>query len=205
MDLSQFAFRLIVLFFPGLVGFWLIDNFTFYSVKNMWKHLLNAFLLGALCYATYYPLTLIDSLALDFNFLSNLTNTKTELHIAEIGIVTVIGLLWGALLSIAINRKWTSGLEVLLGGSGHDQDEDVWTILMNSGEVMDWVLVKDLDHDMAYHGWVDRASEKGDSKELVLKEVTVGKISTGEELYSRDKIYLSRPRNSLNLEFLSKP
>ena len=203
MGLSEFTFRLILLFLPGLIAFWVIDSFTFYNTDKLWKHLLNSFLLGIVCYGVYFLITLIPSFGLDFHFLDALTDSTNDtknLSINEILIVTVIGVGTGLFISYIINRKWTRPLAVLLGRGQHDVDEDVWTILVNSPETNAWVNIKDFENDLVYRGWIDRASEAGESKELFLKDVTVEKMSTGEHLYQIHALYLSRPREKLDIE-----
>lgn len=68
MNVTEFTFRLIFLFLPGLITFIVVDVLTTHRSIPTVRIFLYSLVLGFLCYFAYYPLTLIPFLDLPFSF-----------------------------------------------------------------------------------------------------------------------------------------
>jgi len=53
---------------------------------------------------------------------------------------------------------------------------------------------------LTYHGVVAAFSETDEIKEIVLNDVTVYQYDTSDKLYDIERIYLSKPKDSLIIE-----
>ena len=216
MQISEFTFRLILLFIPGIIASIIVDCLTIHKERKLYEILLNSLLFGFLCYfmygATIYLLSLLKSLAvllsqfnyeLEFNFLRSLTDNSIKLNLEEIFIVTVLSIPVALLFSFLINYKILYRIAHRLKISKKYGDIDLWSYIMNM-EMPEWVVVRDIENDLMYEGWIQAfsdSSEKND--ELFLRDVKVYRNSSGDELYDIPALYLSRERKSLLIEFPS--
>lgn len=108
----------------------------------------------------------------------------------------------GFILSLLINRGVLHRVAKCLKISNKFADLDVWSYLFNSG-IPEWVVVKDIQNDLMFEGWVEAFSETVTENELFLRDVKVYRDSTGEELYSIQGLYIARSREALTIEFPS--
>lgn len=46
MDISEFAFNLLLIFFPGIICAYMVDMFTNHRERTQFQFIINAFLLG---------------------------------------------------------------------------------------------------------------------------------------------------------------
>ena len=83
--------------------------------------------------------------------------------------------------------------------SGH---LNLWSSLFNSTQT-GWILVRDLGNEFSYYGLVEAYSDTADRAELLLREVTVHRSSTGAKLYSTERVYFARPCETLVIEPLA--
>ena len=81
---------------------------------------------------------------------------------------------------------------------------DVWGYLMNMKEVV-WVTVRDHKNDLIYDGWVQAFSDDSKDAEILLRDVSLYKNSTGEKLYQAGAVYISRNREDISIECRTLP
>jgi hypothetical protein len=80
MNLSEFAFRFIFLFIPGLIVFNIVNKLTFHREFKTPDILLGSLTYGFFCYLIYYsifilvPSKFLSSQDQPFYFLENLTD-----------------------------------------------------------------------------------------------------------------------------------
>ena len=80
-------------------------------------------------------------------------------------------------------------------------DEDVWDYTFNSElTAVQYVHVRDLEHEFVFAGWVNAFSETEKTRELLLRDVVVSNFD-GKELYTVPHLYLSRPVDDVLIEF----
>ena len=66
----------------------------------------------------------------------------------------------------------------------------------------EWVVVRDLEDDLIYEGWIVAFSDStADFDEMLLTDAQVYRNSTGEELYKVSGLYLSMRHGNKTIEF----
>jgi len=164
---------------------------------------LYALVLGLACYLLYalaktavvlkWPPTvdLVRSLA-----------DNEPLDFTEIFLATALAPLVGLTVSLALNRHWLNRLAESIHVSNKFGDIDVWARTFNSPDLTDaWVVVRDFNRDLAFEGWVNAFAETYELNELLLRDVRVYQSSTSQFLYEVNSMYLTRPKDSLTIEF----
>lgn len=205
MELSVFAFRVLLVFLPGLIGFYLIvDKLTDHRPYRVPQIVIYSLLHGFASYVLYAVLLaalirggLTTRTPLFFNAVIQDTLRP---DLIEIGWVTVVGAVLGLVLTVAITNKVMHRVAHALRLSRRFGDQDVWDYVMNS-PLGGWVIVRDTEQDLAYYGYVAAFSQPGERDELLLTEVAVHQNSTGTTLYETGAVYLPRPREKLTVEF----
>lgn len=200
MQISEFAFRIILIFIPGIITCVVVDSLTFHKKTTGYGVLLKSLMLGFLCYLLYFLLTKLGLNNGEFHFVRSLSDKAEKLDFTEISFVTLLSLPVGLLVTYFINYKILHHLAHSLRVSRKFGDLDVWSYLMNS-RMEPWVVVRDLAGDLIYEGWIEAFSESSDETELFLRDVKVYRNSTGEELYDTPSLYLAKKRETLTVEF----
>lgn len=200
MTLSEFTLRLIVIFLPGLIAFIIVEQLTVNKETAPYRFFINALMMGFLCYLLYYPFSLIPVLNLKFSFIASLSSNKVPLDFKEIGVVVLLAIPMGLVVSLFINRKYLHKAAQWLKVTNKFGDHDVWSYILNS-EIPGWVVIRDKDSDLMYEGWIQATSDSTDKDELFLRDVKVFSNSTGELFYEVPGLYLPRNRESLIIEF----
>ena len=163
---------------------------------------LYSLVLGCLCYLIYYPLTEMSCLLLPpFSFLESLANSKLGPKPAEILWVSGLSIPLGMLISFVLNRHWLHLVAQRLKVSMKFPEADVWSLVMDK-EGAEWVIVRDLEHDLMYRGWVLTFSDSTDDlDEVLLIRARVYRNSTGQKLYDVPGLYLSTRHGNKTVEF----
>ena len=63
-------------------------------------------------------------------------------------------------------------------------------------------MTKIVHTDTVYEGWVEAFSDTGVAPEVLLRDVTVKRNSTGTKLFDSKRLYLARDKVSLIIEQL---
>ena len=203
MAVTELTLRLIFLFLPGLIAFLVVEALTIHRSIPMVRVFLYSLVLACLCYLSYYPFTLIPGLNLPFSFGDSLMDGKKNLDFFEISLVTLCSIPLALFISLAFNKHWLHRAALWLGVSNKFHDADVWSLVMNM-QGSEWVVVRDLEQDLIYEGWVVAFSDSTDDfAEVLLTEAKVYRNSTGEELYEVPGVYLSTRHGNKTVEFPS--
>ena len=200
---KELTFGLVLLLFPGIICALLVENLTPTREWGALRFSLYSLVLGLGCYLVYalglaawhchWPPTI--------SFVKALSNPN-DVSYGEIASVTVVAAFVGIGVSAALYRHWLHRMAKFLGISDKFGDMDVWAHTFNSSDLTNaWVVVRDINHDLAYEGWVNAFSETADANELLLREVKVYKNTTAEFLYEVESLYISRKREELTIEF----
>lgn len=198
MTLSEFTLRIILIFLPGLIAYIIIEQLTVHKEIRPYRFFINSLILGFLCYLIYYPISLISNL--EFNFIQSLLNNKASPDIKEILITILLSIPLGFIFSKLINRKILHKFAQKLKVTNKFADIDVWSLIMNS-EIPEWVVIRDIENDLMYEGWVHFFSDSTERDELFLRDVKVFTNSTAQPLYEVPGLYLPRKRENLTIEF----
>jgi len=203
MEISEFAFRVLLLFFPGIICSYIVDAFTIHKERNEFEFLINSFVYGMTTYLLYW--IVVSSLpCLNINggrvyFLQEMTDSKEPISIKELVNVCVVS----AMLAIAITIMHTHKLHFRIAHklklTKKFGELDVWGYVMNSKNVT-WVTVRDIDHNLAYDGWVQAFSDNSNDAEILLGDVVVYDNTNGNELYKVASQYLSMNKGNISIE-----
>ncbi|MCH7781574.1 hypothetical protein IID62_00765, partial [candidate division KSB1 bacterium] len=77
---------------------------------------------------------------------------------------------------------------------------DVWNYITDNPEVI-WVIVRDINNDLMYYGYIEAYSDTSSNIEVFLRNVSVYKNLSGVKLYDTDGLYIQRDRENLIIEF----
>lgn len=215
MELTEFALRLMLLFFPGIICFYIIETLTVHRERPTHEVLLRCFIYGIFSYLAYAGvLALLNcswcerTASYDFpdqvSILKSSFNQNATPNISEIFLTTVIATILGLLFSCAIAHKWPNDFGQWTKISKKFGDPNVWSRTFNSGTAQ-WATIRDLENGQMYAGYVEAFSDVEDVAELLLSHVIVYNEHTGEELYQADHMYLSRRRDNLTVEIPNPP
>jgi len=206
MEFSEFTLKIIFLFIPGIISYMIIDKLISHKEPKIFHILINSLILGFICYSFYYVLIQLINVLSKTNFeclfFNALLYEYTEINFSEIAIVTALSIPIGFLFAFLINNKILFRTANFLKVTKKFGDVDVWSYIMNSKNV-EWIVVRDIENDLMYEGWVEAFSDSTETDELFLSDVIVFENSTGKELYKTPGLYLPKKRENLIMEFPS--
>ncbi len=200
MSFSDFTLRIILIFLPGLIAYIIVEQLTEHKEVKPYRFFINSFMLGFFCYLLYYPISLAPFLKLKFSFIKSLLDSKSPLNIEEILFATLLSIPLGFLFSTFLNKKILHRIAKKLKVSKKFGDLDVWSYIMNS-QAPEWVIIRDLENDLMYEGWVQAFSDSTEKDELFLRDVKVFTNKFAQELYGVPGLYLPKKRENLIIEF----
>ncbi len=204
MEISEFTFRLILIFIPGLITFYIVDKLTIHKETVFHDKVFYSLLYGFICYMGYSFVVSIISFFLPFHielsFFKSLTDNSIKPDLKEILWATILSFPIGFLFSFISNHKFLHRIAHKLSVSKKFGDVGVWSYLMNTG-IPEWVVVRDIQNDLMYEGWVMAFSDSTEEHELFLRDVKVFRNSTGDPLYETPGLYIPRKREFLIVEF----
>ncbi len=219
MNISELALRLILLFFPGIICYYIFSALTTQRERKPHQVFLLSLVFGVFSYLVFLVIDAIwdivssvksanNQIVADqpegISFLRSLVDSNVKPDVGEIGIVSLLAVAVGLFLSAAANKKWLHDIAQLLRITQRFGDPNVWSLALNSSTVQ-WATVRDLEHNFMFMGYVEAFSDVEEIAEILLSEVTVYNEVTGELLYQADRLYLSRKRDSLTVEFPNPP
>lgn len=210
MEISEFAFKLLLLFFPGILCAYLIDQLTVHRPREAFFFLLQSFVCGIACYFTYWAGVSLAGWACstftcpEVTFLRALTDGTLPFSFREIAFVSIVAVVIACIVSVASRFKVLNRCARKVGLTKKFGELDVWGYLLNMPEVA-WVTVRDHKNDLIYDGWVQSFSDDSKDAELLLRDVSVYKNESGERLYQVGAVYLSRDREEISIECRTLP
>ena len=209
MQLTELTIRLLLIFFPGIIASIIIDSLTVHRGREFKLFILNSFILGLTSYFILYIIVSINNLIVqlmgliptwEVNFLNSLIDKTSNINIKEVIVANVIAIILAFIVSTAINYKILHRFAKKLKITKKFGQLDVWSYVFDSPDI-GWIIVRDLENDLMYQGWVEAFSDTFDKNELFIREVLVYRNSTSEELYFMEGIYISKEQKSLVIEF----
>ncbi|MGN7298270.1 DUF6338 family protein [Ferdinandcohnia sp. SAFN-114] len=209
MQFSELTIRLLLIFFPGILAALIIDSLTVHRGREFKVFILNSFIVGLASYFVLYILIGINNLIVKLNgyeptwkvsFFNSLIDKTSTINIKEVIVAIFIAIVLAFIISTAINYKILHRLAKKLKITKKFGQLDVWSYVFDSPDI-EWIIVRDIDNDLLYQGWVEAFSDTYDKNELFLREVFVYRNSTSEELYFMEGVYITKDSNNLILEF----
>jgi hypothetical protein len=209
MNISEFAFKLLLLFTPGVFCAFVVDRLTTHPPKEPFFFLLKAFLYGLCTYFFYWGVIHILSIVKivghpDVFFVKALVDGKANLSIFEIFFVSLSAVPVALIITFFSQRNFLTRIGYFLRITKQIGNADIWGYTFNLKEI-EWVTVRDHVNDLIFDGWVKAFSDDSKNAELLLRDVTVYKNSSGKLLYQVGALYISRDRNNISIEFRTIP
>lgn len=211
--MNQFVATLIVILIPGIIAAVVCDKITVHSKWSAFKFSLYALILGLLAYAElqiiYYSWDVIGAGTFKIANWSHLNVWKSavaEKHIVnpnEVVYATLLSFPSAFFASFLINYKIFNKIAKSLDVSSKYGDENLYSYYLNAKEI-DWVYVRDIEHNLTYQGRIDSYSENDHMQELVLYDVTIFRYKDSIELYSVPTIYLTKEMGRFIIEAIPK-
>lgn len=207
MEINTLVVQLALVFLPGLVWSSVVDHLTTHTRREAFDVVTRAFVFGLLAYGIYYALYFGLTKGELPPLLRGLQGAPSAdrlaaLPPADIFFATVAGFVGGVFWSYALNRKWFMRLMQRLEVTRKYGDEDVWSFVFNMGSAtVEYVNVRDFERKIIYCGYVKGFSESTEARELLLERVEVYDLDSAAHLFSMPLIYLSRPPDTLHIEF----
>ena len=208
MELSVLTLRVVLLFFPGVLCALVVHSLTIQRERTTPQFLTSAFVYGV---STYLLLAGIREVCAGgarvfgwsspprVTFFDVLTNERARIAWGEITLSALVALLLAVLVSAAVNHNVLHRLAGRLRVSRRFGQADVWGHFLDSPKT-NWIIVRDVNADLMYEGWVDAFSDTGADPQLLLSEVSVYRASTGTKLHDRKRVYLTPRKESVIIE-----
>ncbi|HFJ9403496.1 DUF6338 family protein [Bacillus sp. (in: firmicutes)] len=209
MQFSELTIRLLLIFFPGIISSLILDSLTSHRERDFRIFLLHSFVLGLTSYFTLYVLISINNFfirlqgltpSLKMNFLDSLIDKKASINIKEVIIATLLAIILALFISALVNHKILHKFAKKIKITKKFGQLDVWSYVFDSPDI-DWIIVRDLENNLMYQGWVEAFSDTYDNNELFIRDVYVYRNSTAEELYFMQGIYIAKDTANLIIEF----
>ena len=201
MELSEFTFKIFLLFIPGLTAFIIFDYITSHKETKLHRAIIESLLFGFASYFIYFLITKIPWFELQISFLGSLTEKETPLNFLEISLATVISLPIALISARLDNSKLINRIATYLRVTNRHGHVDLWNYIMNSTDIPPWVVVRDIENDLTYEGWIEGFSDSTEMDELFIRDVNVYQNSTARLLYSTPGLYIPTKRENLTMEF----
>ncbi|MET0016472.1 DUF6338 family protein [Oscillibacter sp.] len=210
MELSNFTFKLLFIFLPGIIAVIVISSFKDNDEEkpNMYQFFINSLIYGLFSYIVLYNIygliNVLFKTQLKMVFLDLLWNDNFSLDYNEVLYAAIIAVA----LSLIISKLYNSGAIFRFAGkigiSKSTGAFDVWNNIMRKkvqGEEPCWIVVRNKANDTIYEGCLSECSTTHNEAELVLENVKVYKNETAELCYDIDSVYLSFQKDNVVLEF----
>ncbi|MBI1178015.1 hypothetical protein GC207_11330 [bacterium] len=216
MEISEFAFRSLLLFLPGVIVAQIINAFAVIKKREPFFYIIEVLLFGLSCYLVewFIFLWICPSLNLEFEwslptkmgFFENLLKQDSTISFPELIGACLIAIVSGVGSSALLNLGIPYRIGRKFRFTHKSGNLDVWGYAMNIQDKSgSWVTVRDPARDLAYDGWILGFSDDGVKAELYLRDVGVYRNSDGNLLYNIGAMYLDLERGKIALEFRSIP
>ncbi|HBS43052.1 MAG TPA: hypothetical protein DEA26_10250 [Oceanospirillales bacterium] len=204
MDFSEFTFKLMLLFLPGIICSYIVDAFTNHKERTQFQFFVNSYVYGLLAYALYW--LAIEVVSIFFcigdgavSFLLYFQDKEANISFIEIFYACISAVIIASSVTYMHTHKLHFRFFRWLGITKKFGELDVWGYLMNSDDV-NWITVRDLENDLMYDGWIQAFSDNSKEAEVLLGDVRVYRNSSGELLYEVGSQYLSMDRSNIVIE-----
>jgi hypothetical protein len=216
MGLTDVTVRLMLIFFPGIICFFIVDAFTVHRERKAHEILLLSYLYGMLCYFVCALILMPVKLMLafgrggsnlhpwDLSIFNWLSDSKAQLDFWEIVAATVVSFVMAFGLSYCQRKKLLHAAGQSMNVTKKFAEPDVWNFAFNLDESR-WCVVRDMSNNLMFQWYIRAFSDVGDHAELLLTQVCVYEEKTSELRYEADRIYLARKKEDLTIEFHDVP
>ena len=198
MEISELTLKLIIILIPGAIATRIYQKVTIHEKWTSFQFIVNSIVFGGFSYLSTE--LFIDVCYSDKRLVKFWSNLPVENIPYDLVIKTcVTGFLIGLTVSALDHYKLINWFAKKIKISNKYGDENLYSYFLN-GKAVKEVYLRDLENGSTYHGLIDSYSETDVYCEIVLYDVVVYSNDNGNEAYSIDKIYLSRPKEKITIE-----
>jgi putative flippase GtrA len=215
MALTDLTVRLLLIFFPGIICFFIMDAFIVHRDRKAHEILLFSYIYGILSYLIYglffIPLRMMTTSVKpginapwDLSVFKWLSDPKAQLDVLEIVCASIIGVVLAFILSFCVKKKFLHTIAQRFGVTNKFAETDVWNFSFNMDDAR-WCVVRDMPNNLMFQGYAQAFSDVGEFSELLLTQVSVYDEKTAELRYEADRIYLARKKDDWTIQFQNLP
>jgi hypothetical protein len=213
VPINTAVLALVLIFIPGILCYGIVVSLTSRRDRDNTTIFLQIFMYGVTSYMVLAPcndafpsLTAHSGIRLENLALLNPSSVeKSGIDPLPIAAASVVGMIQGILTTLNVNSGLLLRLCRALGITRRFSDPDVWSFLLNSYDIDNWVTIRHKDRGHIYQGYVRSFSGGGRDRELVLELVRVYSLDTAEEIGEIPILYLAFNKDDLVLEFGPNP
>ncbi len=200
MSLYDFIGRFILFVIPGFVT---CSIFSYLSDNNINANVTSAFYVficsGISCILANILMWIVNKVA-GINYtpillVEILSGDRSSLTSKNLVYATICSVGLGFLISYLFEEEFVFKLGRKLNITHKNSNGDVWDSLFADES---WVIVRDYVSENVYYGQVARYSDKGNIREILLKDVSVFSKKDGD--YHMEQVYLARCSSEFSLE-----
>jgi len=201
MDLTEFALRTTLLATPGIAACKILEAMTGRRYGQLWRAAVDALLYSTL---SYLVLALLLATFWSRSPTLGFLDSEEPIQWNAVGGATVIAVLIAASWTHVGRRGTFYSVGVRLGLTSRISKDDVWSEFLDPkqhlGWKRDWYFVRDHGKDLLYYGAIAGWSDSGESRELVMEDVSVCEGRTGRVMFKTEVLYLAADRHALTME-----
>lgn len=203
MGLSELTIKLLLIFVPGIICAYIVNSLIVQKPQKPFDFLMKSFILGLTSYFLWWliltVLSLMFNVSNEIYIIKALKDTKNGFSFVEITFASGCAIVIGIGISVLSKYKVFNRISRKLGITNKFGELDVWGFMLNMKEV-EWATIRDHKNDLIFDGWIQAFSDNSKEAEILLRDVSIYKNSTGERLYQAGLIYLSKDRNDISIE-----
>lgn len=203
MSITDYTFRMTLLFIPGIIAFIIVDNLTIHKATKTRHWIVYSLLLGFLSYMPWMILSEVLSKkcgVVPAQFITNLVNKDTPINLNEIFIASISALFLGAVISKGINDRWLYKISRFFKISNKFPEIDAWANCIAIYQPS-WIRIRDRENGLIYQGRLISTSDANERDGIVLEDVTVYN-EYGKSLFSSEVFYIPRKMENLTIELI---
>jgi hypothetical protein len=215
MALTDLTVRLLLIFFPGIICFLILDALIVHRERKTHEILLFTYIYGVLSYFIYglvfllfAPVAAIVTRGFrrpwTLSVFKWLSDSNAQLDFWEILFATLIAILLAFVLSYFAKKKTLPRIAHRFKVTNKFAEPDVWNFAFNMDEAR-WCVVRDMANNLMFQGYAQAFSDVGEFSELLLTQVSVYDEKTAELRYEADRIYLARKKDDWTIQFQDLP
>jgi len=201
MSIDVALIKIALIFFPGLL--WAsVDEKWISRKRDNTLLLIKSFVYGTVAYAILFLLLSFFAEGAPIAHVSNINDLSSMIiRPSDVIFASIIALVLAIMHIYIETYKIVARFLQLVYATKKFGDEDVWDYIFNSSDPSsEYVHFRDFDKKLVFSGWVRAFSETSNFRELILDSVEVNDF-TGKRLYRMPRIYISRERCPLHIEF----
>ncbi|MDW7651753.1 MAG: DUF6338 family protein [Bacillota bacterium] len=196
MNITDLTVRLLLIFFPGIVATLIYEALSVQEKRQHLEFFIRSFVFGM---GVYSLLALIQNIIVEGESNCFLPIINSSIPINEVDILksTLMSIPLAIVVAAISNYKIVYRVARFFRITKVHGFSSVWEAFFDSPQI-EWVVIRDIQNDIMYEGWIEQYSDVEEDRELLLRQVLVYRNTTGERYYKEPlaSLYISIPKNN---------